>query len=345
MKKISLYNTLNRKKEEFKPLRPNELSVYYCGPTVYWTQHIGNLRGAFCTDVITRTFEYLGYKVNLVRNYTDVGHLSSDADEGEDRMEKGAKRENLQPEQIAQKYIDIFENDSKELNIKQPSHKPKATEHINDMIELVSELIEKGFAYVTDLAVYFDVSLVTEYNKLSKQVVEKNISGAGSGAVRDDMKKNPEDFALWFFKAGTHKNAIQFWPSPFKSTLVENGEGFPGWHIECSAMSRHFLGKTIDIHMGGIEHIPVHHTNEIAQSEAANGCVFANYWLHNEHLLVNNGKMSKSEGTSYSLSEIKEKGYKPLALRYFFLQANYRSKQNFTWDALSASTKGYDRLR
>ena len=344
MEKIYLYNTLSKKKEEFIPLKKGVVGIYYCGPTVYWTQHIGNLRGSFCTDIVRRTFSYFNYEVNLVRNYTDVGHLSSDSDEGEDKMEKGSKREGLSPLQIAQKYIKIYEEDTKELNILTPKYKPRATEYIDEMIKMTSELLEKGYAYSTDLAIYFDVSKTENYNKLSRQKIEKNISGAGSADVADKDKKNKEDFALWFFRAGVHENAIQYWTSPFNSSLVDNGEGFPGWHIECSAMSRKCLGKTIDIHMGGIEHIPVHHTNEIAQSEAANGVKFANYWLHNEHLLVNSGKMSKSEGTSYSLSELKEKGYKPLALRYFYLQAHYRSKQNFTWESLDSAVKGYERL-
>jgi len=345
MKKIFLYNTLSRKKEEFHPIHKDSVSIYYCGPTVYWTQHIGNLRGSFFADIVTRIFSYFAYNVSLVRNYTDVGHLSLDNDEGEDKMEKGAKREGLSPEEIARKYIKIYEEDTKDLNIGEPKYKPKATEHIDEMIKITSELLDKGYAYVTDLAIYFDISKVDDYNKLSHQKMEKNISGAGSGSVRDDAKRNREDFVLWFFRAGVHKNALQYWESPFSSKLVENGYGFPGWHIECSAMSRKYLGKTIDIHMGGIEHVSVHHTNEIAQSEAANGKKFANYWLHNEHLLVNNRKMSKSEGTSYSLFEIKDRGYSPLALRYFFLQAHYRSKQNFTWESLDAATKGYLRLK
>lgn len=344
MKKIYLYNTLSRKKEEFRPVKRNRVGIYYCGPTVYWTQHIGNLRGSFCADIVNRTFDYFGYNVELVRNYTDVGHLSSDNDEGEDKMEKGSKREGLNPSDIAQKYISIYEKDTKALNILEPKFKPKATEHIEEMIKMISELIEKGFAYTTDLAIYFDISKFENYNKLSRQKIEKNRSGAGSGEVSDKSKRHKEDFVLWFFRAGVHQNALQYWESPFKSSLVEKGYGFPGWHIECSAMSRKYLGKTLDVHMGGIEHVSVHHTNEIAQSESANGKTFSNYWLHNEHLLVDNGKMSKSQGTSYSLEEIIEKGFNPLDLRYFYLQANYRSKQNFTWRALEASAKGYERL-
>jgi cysteinyl-tRNA synthetase len=345
---LFLYNTLSRKKEEFKPLTSGVVSMYHCGPTVYWTQHIGNMRAVFFADIVRRVFEYNNYTVKLVRNYTDVGHLTGDnigdADSGEDRMEKAAKREGLSPEAIAAKYIEIYNKDISLLGTLPPTHCPKATEHIGDMIAMTQILLEKGFAYTTPLAIYFDTSKLTDYTKLSHQKLEEQKAGAGSGDVSDSAKKNPTDFALWFFKAGVHQNILQYWPSPFSSPLVSHGEGFPGWHIECSAMSKHFLGPTFDIHMGGIEHIPVHHTNEIAQSEACNDAPYVKYWLHNEHLLVDGGKMSKSEGTSFSISDIEEKGYSPLHLRYFFLQAHYRSKQNFTWEALTASQSAYTRL-
>ncbi|NOQ68280.1 cysteine--tRNA ligase [Patescibacteria group bacterium] len=339
-----LYNTLTKKLEEFKPIKKGVVKLYHCGPTVYWTQHIGNLRGMFCADLTVRTLRYLGYKVKHVRNYTDVGHLTSDEDAGEDKMEKGARREGLKPEEIAKKYIGIFEQDTRELNMLEPTVKPRATEHIEEMIDMTQILINKGYAYSTDLAVYFDVSKAKNYTKLSGQVLEKNIQGAGKSEISDPQKKHYRDFVLWFFQAGTHKNALQHWPSPFKSSLVKNGQGFPGWHIECSVMSKKHLGNTLDIHMGGIEHIPVHHTNEIAQSESANGAKFANYWLHNEHLLVDNKKMAKSEGTSHSLIEIKNKGFNPLSLRYLFLTAHYRSKLNFTWKSLEASQNALNKL-
>ena len=341
---MKLYNTLTKKIEEFKPIKKGEVKLYHCGPTVYWTQHIGNLRGMFCADLAVRTFKYLGYKVKHIRNYTDVGHLTSDGDEGEDKMEKGVRREGSNPQEIAIKYIKIFEQDTKELNLLEPTVKPMATEHINEMIEMTQTLVDKKYAYTTDLAIYFDISKVKNYTKLSGQILKENIQGAGKSDVSDPQKKHPSDFALWFFKAGTHKNALQYWTSPFDSRLVENGQGFPGWHIECSAMSKKYLGDTLDIHMGGIEHIPVHHTNEIAQSESANGVPFSNYWLHNEHLLVDNKKMAKSEGTSFSLQEIKEKGFNPLSLRYLFLTANYRSKLNFTWKSLEANQNTLNRL-
>ena len=341
---LYLYDTLSRTKKLFQPIKKSEVSFYQCGPTVYWTQHIGNLRAAVLSDIIRRVFLYDGYNVKFVRNYTDVGHLVSDGDTGEDKMEKGVKREGLSPAQIADKYIKIFEDDNKELNTLPPADKPKATEYIKEMQTLVQILIDKGYAYTTDLAIYFDISKIKDYTKLSKQKMEENREGAGTGTVDDPQKKNFADFAVWFFRAGTHKDAIQYWASPFSSKLVTNGEGFPGWHIECSAMIKALLGNTIDVHMGGIEHVSVHHTNEIAQSESANGVPLANYWLHNEWLMVNGGKMAKSEGTGYSLTEVKEKGFNPLALRYFFLQANYRSKQNFTWEAMQSAQTGYDRL-
>lgn len=345
---LILTNTLTRKKELFTPLEGGVARVYYCGPTVYWTQHIGNLRGSTCADLIIRTLQYNGYEVNFVRNYTDVGHLTGDnigdADSGEDRMEKAAKRDQKTPDEIAQIYITQYEKDTAGLHLVDPTHKPRATAHISEMQAMISTLLEKGFAYETDLAVYFDVSKALDYTRLSGQNLDMNRTGAGAGDVEDANKRNARDFSLWFFKAGSHQNALQAWPSPFKSSLVSEGHGFPGWHIECSAMSKKYLGPTLDIHIGGIEHIPVHHTNEIAQSENANGLAYVNYWLHNEHLLVNNGKMSKSEGTGYSLDEVIQKGFNPLSLRYFFLTAHYRSGQNFTWDALAQADTAYQKL-
>ncbi len=349
MKPIRLTNTLSKQKEVFTPITGGKVGMYHCGPTVYWTQHIGNMRAVTISDIVRRVFKYNGYDVTLVRNYTDVGHLTGDnigdADTGEDRMTKAVRRENLTPDEIANKYIAVYNNDIASLNVIPPSHDPRATDYIQQMIELVSELLKTGHAYTTDYAVYFDVSTFPDYTKLSGQELSKLEAGEGHGTVTDNNKKNPNDFALWFFKAGSHANALQTWQSPFSSPLVQNGEGFPGWHIECSAMSKAFLGNTFDIHMGGIEHIPIHHTNEIAQSECANHAHFVNYWLHNEHLLVDNKKMAKSEGTSYTIADITGKGFSPMALRYFFLQSHYRSKQNFTWEALEASQTAYKKLK
>lgn len=336
---LKIFNTLGHRKEEFKPLKGKRVSFYQCGPTVYWTQHLGNMRAMVLADLIRRSMEYLGYKVKFARNYTDVGHLTSDEDEGEYKMAKAAKREQSSPEEIAKKYIVVFERDVKDLNCEEPDYKPRATEYIKEMQKMVQKLLDKGYAYATDLAIYFDISKAQDYTKLSGQKLDKNLAEAGKGEVGDPQKKNSADFAVWFFKAGAHQNALQTWESKFKlpDGKVTKQEGFPGWHLECSAMNLALFGATIDIHMGGIEHIPVHHTNEIAQSEAANGKRFVNYWLHNEHLTVDGGKMSKSEGTAHSLAEIRAKGYDSLALRYLFLQAHYRSKQNFTWKALESA--------
>ena len=289
-------------------------------------------------DILVRTLRYFGYKVTHVRNYTDVGHLTSDSDTGEDKMEKGAKREGLTPSQIAQKYIDIFESDTKAIHLVEPDFKPRPSMLIPEIIDMVQTLLLKGFAYTTDLAVYFDVSTFPNYTKLSHQKMDMNIKGKGKGDVEDPEKKHFSDFALWIFKAGPHKNALQTWESPW-------GVGFPGWHIECSVMAKKYLGVTLDIHMGGIEHIPIHHTNEIAQSEAANGVPFVHYWVHNEHLVINQEKMAKSKGSGLTIDEVKNKGYEPLSLRYFYLNAHYRTRQNFTWEALTAAENSLKQLR
>ncbi len=335
---LKIHNTLTKQKENFKPIEEGRVRFYYCGPTVYKTQHIGGLRGNFTADSILRSLEYLGYNVNFVSNYTDVGHLTGDnegdADTGEDRMEKSAKETGKSPKEIADKAIQEYERDTDNINLLLPTIRCRATDYIQEMIDMVQVLLDKKFAYQTDLAIYFDTSKVSDYNQLNKQVLEDKKKGAGVGEVLDSQKKNHTDFALWFFKAGAHKNALQTWNSPW-------GKGFPGWHIECSAMSKKHLGDTLDIHMGGVEHISIHHTNEIAQSESANGVKFVNYWLHNEHLLVDNTKMSKSLGNVVMLNDIKD----PLALRYFFLQAHYRSKQNFTWEALESAQNGLNKLR
>lgn len=343
---MEIFNTLTRTKETFAPLNDARVSFYQCGPTVYWTQHIGNMRAMVLSDLMRRTLQHFEYDVTFVRNYTDVGHLTSDGDEGEDKMEKAAKRDNATPESIAAQYTEQFEQDCAHLNIIPPTHAPKATDYIPQMISLVERLIKAEYAYETPHAIYFDTSKVDDYTKLSKQKLEQLRDGAGTGDVHDSDKKNSTDFAVWFFKTGAHEHAIQTWESPFGSPLVENGAGFPGWHIECSSFIEDILGDTIDIHMGGIEHIPIHHTNEIAQSEAAHeGAPLANYWLHNEHLTVDGGKMSKSEGTSYILNDIIEKNIDPIALRYFFIQAHYRSSQNFTWNALTASQTALTKLK
>ncbi|MDO8669395.1 MAG: cysteine--tRNA ligase [Candidatus Buchananbacteria bacterium] len=344
---LQVYNTLVKKKEDFKPIKDKSVSFYQCGPTVYFIQHIGNMRAMVLADLIKRSLEYAGYKVKMARNYTDVGHLTSDDDEGEDKITLAARKEKLSPQEIADKYIKLFEADVKELNCQEPKYKPRATGYIKEMKNMAQILLDKGFAYATDLAIYFDISKAKDYTKLSGQDLSKNMAEAGKGEITDSQKKNPADFALWFFKAGAHQKAVQTWTAKFKlpDGQVIKKEGFPGWHLECSAMNRSLFGPTIDLHMGGIEHIPVHHTNEIAQSEAVSGVKFVSYWLHNEHLTVDGEKMSKSSGTAYSLSDLKNKGYDPLVLRYLFLQAHYRSKQNFTWEALEASKVALNNLQ
>jgi cysteinyl-tRNA synthetase len=352
MKQLEIFNTEGREIQEFKPLEPDKVLFYQCGPTVYWTQHIGNMRAMVLADLVNRSLRYFGYDVKFVRNYTDVGHLTGDnigdADSGEDRMAKAARREHSTPEAIAEKYIAQFEGDLSRLNTLQPEVKPRASHYIAQMQKLVEDLYQRGFAYATDQAIYFDVSKAQDYTRLSGQKLELNQQGAGKGDVSDPGKRNAQDFSLWFFKVGPHANALQVWEFPstkLPQDLPGNGLGFPGWHIECSAMAAAELGQTIDLHMGGIEHIPVHHTNEIAQSESAFGKKFVNYWIHNEHLTVDGGKMSKSEGTAYSVAELEAKGFDPLALRYFFLQSHYRSKQNFTDTALEAAETSLNRLR
>lgn len=341
---LRVTNTLTRKKEKFFSIEGKKVRFYQCGPTVYSRQHIGNLSAAVRGDLIRRSLMYLGYDVKYVRNITDVGHLVSDGDEGEDKMAKGAKKENLTPEQIAQKYTDLYHQDLEKLNVLNPDVEPKATEYVYKMAELTQILLDKGFAYAKTKAIYFDVDKFPNYNVLNRQRLEKNKQGAGFGDVEDKEKKNPYDFALWFFKVGVHEKALQTWEYKFKGINQTVLEGFPGWHIECSAMALHTLGKTLDFHMGGIEHIPVHHTNEIAQSEAANGVKYVNYWLHHEHLQVDGGKMSKSLGNVYTMDDLEVKGFIGLDLRYFFLQAHYRTKQNFTFEALKSSKRGFQNL-
>lgn len=342
---LQFYNTLTRSLEDFVPLEGKKVRFYHCGPTVYWTQHIGNLRGMTMGDILVRTLRYFGYEVTHVRNYTDVGHLTSDSDIGEDKMEKGAKREGLLPEEIAKKYIDIFESDTAAINLVEPNYKPRPSKFIPEIIAMVQTLADKGFAYTTDLAVYFDVSKFPDYTKLSHQKLEMNMQGKGRGEVEDQGKRHFTDFALWVFKTGSHANALQTWESPFVSNDVPKGRGFPGWHIECSVMAKKYLGDTLDIHMGGVEHIPIHHTNEIAQSEAANGKPFVRYWLHNEHLVIRHEKMAKSQGTGLSIAEVQEKGFDPMSLRYFYLTAQYRTRQNFTWEALQDAQNSLQELQ
>ncbi len=334
-----LYNSLTRKKEEFVPRQPGKVGVYSCGPTVYNYAHIGNLRTYVFADVLRRTFEYAGFDVTHVMNVTDVGHLTSDEDMGEDKMEAGARREGKSIWDIARFYEDAFFADTERLDILRPTVVARATEHIEPMIEMVEKLIEKGYGYVTEQAIYFDVTKFEDYTKLAGQALEEKVVGARAEVQEDPEKRNPADFALWFKAVGRFTNHMMQWDSPW-------GSGFPGWHIECSAMSMKYLGETIDIHTGGIDHITVHHTNEIAQSEATTGKQFVRFWLHGEFLIVGSGeKMAKSSGKFLTLQSLIDRGYDPLAYRFLCLQVHYRSKLNFTWESFDAAKTGYARLQ
>jgi cysteinyl-tRNA synthetase len=329
---MKLYNTLTRQKEEFKSLKEGVASIYSCGPTVYQYAHIGNMRSYVFMDILRRVLQYNGYKLEHVMNITDVGHLVSDADEGEDKMMKTAKQVQKSPWEIAEFYTAAFMNDISLLNIEKPEYIPKATEYIEEMLEFVEELVNKGYGYETGDGIYFDIMKFKDYGKLSGLDLEGQIAGARVDV--NEEKRHPADFALW---KKAPKEHIMQWPSRW-------GMGYPGWHIECSAMSRKLLGDEFDIHTGGVDHIPVHHENEIAQSEALLGHPAVHYWLHGEFLLVDNGKMSKSLGNTYTVSDLREKGYNPLAFRYMCLNANYRSKLNFTWDGIKSAQVALDRL-
>ncbi len=329
---MKVYNTLSRQKEDFKPIDDKEVRIYSCGPTVYNYAHIGNLRTYVFMDLLRRVLEYNGYSLKHVLNITDVGHLVSDEDEGEDKMVKGAREQKKTPYEIAEYYTNIFMKDIKALNIQIPEIVPKATEHIPEMLEFVHGLVDKGFGYETSDGIYFDIQKFDGYGKLSRANLEDQIAGARVEV--NEEKHHPADFAIW---KKAPKEHIMQWPSHW-------GMGYPGWHIECSAMGRKYLGDTFDIHTGGVDHIPVHHENEIAQSEALMGKPAVNYWMHGEFMMVNNGKMSKSLGNTYTIDNLKEKGYDPMAFRYMCLNAHYRNKLNFTWDVMQSAQVSYDRF-
>ena len=334
---MKLYNTASRKIEEFKPLNPPNVTFYSCGPTVYDYTHIGHLRTYVNNDVLKRTLNFLGYKVKHVMNITDVGHLTGDSDEGEDKMEKGAVKTGATVWELARVYTDYFISSIDTMNIIRPDVFSNATAHIPEFIEMIKILESKGFTYETNEAIYFDVSKFKNYGKLSGQKLEDKITAARKEIHVDAGKRNPADFVLWFKATGRFKNHIMRWPSAW-------GEGFPGWHIECSAMCMKYLGETVDIHAGAIDLIPVHHENEIAQSEAATGKPFVRYWFHNDFLLVDGQKMSKSLGNFYTIDDLKNSKIGPMALRLLFLQTHYRQIMNFTWESLSASSNAYSKL-
>lgn len=332
---LKIYNTLSRKKEEFKPINPPKVGMYICGPTVYDYAHIGHARTYTNSDVLARSLRWLGYQVKTVMNITDVGHLTSDADIGEDKMEKKAKQEKKTALEIAEFYTNDFWKMIASLNINKPNVVCRATDYIQEMIEMVQELEKKGFTYRISDGIYFDTSKMPSYGQLARL----DIKGLKEGAriSKSLGKKSPTDFALWKLARPGEKRQLE-WDSPWGK------HSFPGWHIECSAMSMKHLGDSFDIHTGGVDHIPVHHTNEIAQSQAVTGKKFVKYWFHNEFLMVEGEKMSKSLGNFVRVADVVVKGYSPLALRYLFLTAHYRTKMNFTWKGLKAASEAYERL-
>ena len=330
---LKFYNTLTRRKEEFKPLQGNEVRIYSCGPTVYSYAHIGNFRAYIFMDTLRRVLKANGYDLKHVMNITDVGHLESDADEGEDKMEKAARKENKDPYEIAAYYTDIFFRDMGRLNIGRPEIIAKATEHINEMIEYVKKLLENGYGYETSKGIYFDISKLDKYPVLSNRNIDEQIAGARVDV--DPEKRSPYDFALWIKAPENH---IMKWESPW-------GLSYPGWHLECSTMGQKYLGDEFDIHTGGVDHIPTHHENEIAQSKGCTGHIPAKTWMHVEFLQVDGGKMSKSLGNVYTLDELQEKGIEPLAYRLFNFSAHYRTKLNFTFDIAISTQKALNRLR
>jgi cysteinyl-tRNA synthetase len=342
---MKVYNTASRAIEEFKPIGQGQVKLYTCGPTVYDYAQVGNLRAFVFDDTLRRVLVLAGFDVKHVMNITDVGHLVSDDDEGEDKLEKGAAREKKSVWQVAEFFIDAFLKDVKALNIMEPNAYrgphgayARATDFIDGQVELVGTLMDKGYAYQTEQAIYFDTSKLTDYGKLTGQRLSDKEVAARNEVITDSQKRHPQDFAVWFFTVGRFANHDMRWPSPW-------GEGFPGWHLECSAIIHSTLGEPIDIHTGGVDHIGTHHTNEIAQTEAAYGVQLAKYWMHNEHLLVEGRKMSKSLENYVTLSDIIERGTDPLALRLLFLQSHYRSQMNFSWQSLNAASKNLTDLR
>ena len=333
---MQLYNSLTHKKEDFKTNEPGKVNMYTCGPTVYHFAHIGNLRSYIMEDVLEKYLSYSGYDVKRVMNITDVGHLSSDADTGEDKMVKGAKRENKSVMDIARFYTEAFFKDCEKLNIKKPEVVEPATNCINEFIAMVEGLIEKGFAYIAGGNVYFDTSKLDEYYVFNKHDSEELMVGVRDGVEEDNNKRNKNDFVLWFTKSKFEEQALK-WDSPW-------GVGYPGWHIECSAISLKHLGEHLDIHCGGIDNAFPHHTNEIAQSEAYIGHKWCNYWFHVLHLNTNSGKMSKSTGEFLTVSLLEEKGYNPLAYRFFCLQSHYRKSLVFSYENLDNAQGAFNKL-
>lgn len=337
---LKIFNSLSKKIEEFKPIEPGKVGMYACGPTVYDYPHIGHGRKYVNDDILKRVLEVVeGYKVTHVQNITDVGHLVSDADEGEDKLEKGAKKAGKSVWEVAEEFTDYFLKEMDSLNIIRPDIECKATDHIPEQVELIKKIIENGYGYDTPETVYFDVTKFEDYGKLFGQSLEDKMVGVRDEVVTDSNKKNPADFALWFKRVGKFSDHVMHWESPW-------GDGFPGWHIECSAMSMKYLGEQIDIHTGGEDHLSIHHPNEIAQSEAATGKKpFVKYWFHSLFLAVDGKKMSKSLGNVYKVADIVEKGFSPMALRYYYLSAHYRKQMNFSWEGMEGVSNSYKKLK
>lgn len=334
---MKLYNTLTHNIEEFVPNNGNNVLMYTCGPTVYHYAHIGNLRSYIFEDILEKTLEFLGYKVKRCMNITDVGHLTSDSDSGEDKMLKGAKREHKTVMEIAQMYTEAFKSDCNDLNIRWPELVVPATENIDQYIKIIEKLLNDNYAYISGGNVYFDTSKLTDYYVLTNHKEDEMVVGVRDGVLYDEAKRNQADFALWFTKSKFEDQELK-WDSPW-------GYGYPGWHIECSGISIKYLGEYLDIHCGGIDNIFPHHTNEIAQSEAYLGHKWCNYWVHGEHLNDQSGKMSKSKGDFLTVSLLKNKGYNPIIYRFMCLNSHYRKVLNFSYEALDNMKQAYDKLR
>lgn len=334
---MKIYNTLTRKVEEFIPKDKNLVTMYTCGPTVYHFAHIGNLRCYIFEDILEKTLNYLGYNVKRCMNITDVGHLTSDSDSGEDKMLKGAKREHKSVMDIADFYTDCFKRDTASLNIKWPEIVSKATDNISYYIKIIEVLLEKGYAYLSGGNVYFDTSKLDDYYKLTNHKIDEMVVGVREGVEEDSYKKNQADFVLWFTKSKFDDQELK-WDSPW-------GLGYPGWHIECSGISVRYLGEDLDIHCGGVDNIFPHHTNEIAQSEAYLGHSWCKYWIHGEHLNDSTGKMSKSKGEFLTVDLLKSKGYNPLSYRFMCLNSSYRKVLVFSYEALSNAENSYLKLK
>ena len=334
---MRFYNTLTRKVEEFIPVEENKVKIYTCGPTVYHDQHIGNMRNYIGHDILEKTLRYLGYDVKRAMNITDVGHLTSDSDSGDDKMVESAKKQHKSVMDIAKFYTDQFFQDFKMLNNKVPDFVSPATEHIDDYIKIIERLLEKGYAYISGGNVYFDTSKLDDYYVLTNHKEDDMVVGVREGVLSDPNKKNQADFVLWFTKSKFQEQELK-WDSPW-------GYGYPGWHIECSGISIHYLGEYLDIHGGGVDNIFPHHTNEIAQSEAYLGHKWCNYWFHNEHLMDESGKMSKSKGATLTVSLLKSKGYDPLSFRFMCLQSHYRKQLVFSYENLDNASLAYKKLK